>query len=104
LDDQLKKIGITDYSIEPVTMAETSEDIGTHSIISTVMPTRTFLEKAFLLDEEFQKDNPRHRRMSRHLYDLEKIPKESKNGYSPSGRNQSTYRYSPYRNGSIIFP
>lgn len=39
----------------------------------TVIPTRTFLEKIFLLHEEFQKDNPRSKRMSRHLYDVEKI-------------------------------
>lgn len=43
------------------------------SIIKTVSPSRTFLEKAFLLCEEFQKSNPRTRRMSRHLYDLEKL-------------------------------
>lgn len=41
--------------------------------IPTVMPTRTFLEKIFLLHEEFQKDYPRHRRMSRHLYDIFKL-------------------------------
>lgn len=39
----------------------------------TVVPTRTLLEKIFLLHEEFQKENPRSRRMSRHLYDIEKI-------------------------------
>ncbi|MBD5206489.1 MAG: nucleotidyl transferase AbiEii/AbiGii toxin family protein [Bacteroidales bacterium] len=39
----------------------------------TVVPTRTFLEKIFLLHEEFQKGNPRSKRMSRHLYDIEKI-------------------------------
>lgn len=39
----------------------------------TVVPTRTFLEKIFLLHEEFQKEKPRCVRMSRHLYDLEKI-------------------------------
>ena len=39
----------------------------------TVVPTRTFLEKLFLLHEEFQKENPRSKRMSRHLYDIEKI-------------------------------
>lgn len=39
----------------------------------TVVPTRTFLEKIFLLHEEFQKDNPRSYRMSRHLYDIEKL-------------------------------
>ncbi len=38
--------------------------------IPTVHPSRTFLEKAFLLCEEFQKDVPRSLRMSRHLYDL----------------------------------
>lgn len=38
--------------------------------IPTVTPVRTFLEKVFLLHEEFQKNYPRHRRMSRHLYDL----------------------------------
>ncbi len=43
------------------------------SIIRTVLPTRTFLEKIFLLAEEFQKEHPRHVRMSRHLYDLERI-------------------------------
>ncbi len=39
----------------------------------TVVPTRTFLEKIFLLHEEFQKERPRSKRMSRHLYDIEKI-------------------------------
>ena len=41
--------------------------------IRTVVPTRTFLEKVFLLNEEFQKGRPRYRRMSRHLYDLERL-------------------------------
>ena len=41
--------------------------------IKTVVPTRTFLEKIFLLSEEFQKDKPRSMRMSRHLYDLERL-------------------------------
>jgi len=43
--------------------------------IPTVVPQRTFLEKAFLLHEEFQKpaENIRIDRMSRHLYDLEKL-------------------------------
>lgn len=41
----------------------------------TVVPTRTFLEKIFLLHEEFQKENPRCYRMSRHLYDIEKLMK-----------------------------
>lgn len=41
--------------------------------IKTVVPTRTFLEKIFLLAEEFQKDKPRSMRMSRHFYDLERL-------------------------------
>lgn len=43
------------------------------STIKTVSPARTFLEKAFLLCEEYQKGTPRTRRMSRHFYDLEKL-------------------------------
>ncbi len=41
--------------------------------IRTVSPARTFLEKAFLLCEEYQKDKPRTYRMTRHFYDLEKL-------------------------------
>lgn len=41
--------------------------------IKTVSPARTFLEKAFLLCEEYQKREPRTYRMSRHFYDLEKL-------------------------------
>jgi hypothetical protein len=44
-------------------------------LIDTVIPKRTFLEKAFLLHEEFKR-NPeemRSERMSRHLYDLERM-------------------------------
>ncbi len=48
-------------------------DTGSETFIRTVKPSRTFLEKCFLLNEEFQKQNPRSRRMSRHLYDIEKI-------------------------------
>lgn len=45
----------------------------TASAIPTVTPVRTFLEKAFLLNEEYQRPNPRTIRMSRHLYDLERM-------------------------------
>ena len=43
--------------------------------IPTVDPKRTFLEKAFLLHEEFSKsaEKIRHHRLSRHLYDLERL-------------------------------
>ncbi len=49
------------------------EDEDTESLIPVVLPSRTFLEKAFLLNEEFQKDKPRSLRMTRHLYDLEHL-------------------------------
>lgn len=49
------------------------EDSGANCSVRTVLPTRTFLEKVFLLAEEFQKENPRSERMTRHLYDLEKL-------------------------------
>ena len=39
--------------------------------IKTASPTRTFLEKAFLMCEEYMKNPPRTYRMSRHFYDLE---------------------------------
>lgn len=56
-------------------IAETfpDEDEGTLGVFRTVVPSRTFLEKIFLLAEEFQKARPRHVRMSRHLYDLERL-------------------------------
>ena len=43
--------------------------------IPTVNPERTFLEKIFLLHEEFQKPTEKIKvdRLSRHLYDLEKL-------------------------------
>ncbi|MEJ7693708.1 nucleotidyl transferase AbiEii/AbiGii toxin family protein [Daejeonella sp.] len=43
--------------------------------VETVDPARTFLEKAFLLHEEFCKpaDKVRIERMSRHLYDLDRL-------------------------------
>jgi predicted nucleotidyltransferase component of viral defense system len=44
-------------------------------LLPVVLPKRTFLEKAFLLHEEFQKptEKIRSERLSRHLYDLEKL-------------------------------
>jgi hypothetical protein len=43
--------------------------------VPTVIPQRTFLEKAFLLHEEFQKPSEKVRidRMTRHIYDLERM-------------------------------
>lgn len=48
-------------------------DDDTVADIPTITPTRTFLEKAFLLNEEYQRRAPRTERMSRHLYDLERL-------------------------------
>jgi hypothetical protein len=44
-------------------------------LLPVVMPKRTFLEKAFLLHEQFQKPDGKKQaeRLSRHLYDLEKL-------------------------------
>lgn len=43
--------------------------------IPTVLPQRTFLEKVFLLHEEFSQETEKIRidRLTRHLYDLEKL-------------------------------
>ena len=38
--------------------------------VNAVIPERTFLEKVFLLHEEFRKNEVRVKRMSRHIYDL----------------------------------
>lgn len=45
-------------------------------LVPTVLPTRTLLEKMFLLHEEFQKPKERgirSHRMSRHLYDISRL-------------------------------
>ena len=49
------------------------EDDEITASIKTVTPSRTFLEKALLLSEELQKKEPRSLRMSRHLYDLDRL-------------------------------
>ena len=51
------------------------EIAGSPFSILTVTPPRTFLEKIFLLHEEFSKaeENVKSERMSRHLYDIERI-------------------------------
>jgi len=71
--------------IEPFEMRNFSSLIGEHFHgrpfadepinIPTVRPERTFLEKIFLLHEEFQQttDKIRVERKSRHIYDLEKL-------------------------------
>lgn len=71
--------------IEPFTERIFSSFVGEHFIgrsfsdnpiaIPTVNPERTFLEKIFLLHEQFQQvpEKIRVERQSRHLYDLEKL-------------------------------
>ncbi len=49
------------------------EDAGSKFSCPTILPIRTFIEKALLLNEEYQKHSPRSERMTRHLYDLEKM-------------------------------
>jgi predicted nucleotidyltransferase component of viral defense system len=71
--------------IEPFTEKEFGSLVGEHFkgrvfadgniSIPTVNPERTFLEKIFLLHEEFQKPAEKIKvdRLSRHLYDIEKM-------------------------------
>ena len=61
--------------VQQICSAEFGDDIDDafNQTIRTVSPARTFLEKAFLLCEEFQKNKPRTSRMSRHLYDLDEL-------------------------------
>ncbi|MFO7971510.1 MAG: nucleotidyl transferase AbiEii/AbiGii toxin family protein [Desulfobacterales bacterium] len=70
---------------EPYTLKEFSTLVGEYYpdkafadaniSIPTVNPERTFLEKIFLIHEEFQKpaDRIKVNRLSRHLYDIERI-------------------------------
>lgn len=54
---------------------QNNEVVGLPFSILTVTPARTFLEKIFLLHEEFSKTEVKVKseRMSRHLYDIERI-------------------------------
>ncbi len=78
----------------------------------TVVPTRTFLEKIFLLHEEFQKDKPRTLRMSRHHYDLVRIM-DTKFGvdalsdmglYADIAKHRSIYNHIPNVDYSLHSP
>lgn len=69
--------------IEPFTQKKVTSFLDDHFVnasfkeepveIASVNPERTFLEKIFLLHEEFQKPDARSERMSRHLYDIYKL-------------------------------
>ena len=77
--------------------------------IPTVNPERTFLEKIFLLHEEFQrpKDKIRVKRLSRHLYDIYQL---SKTTFADKILNDKdlyqtivTHRYSMTRLGGVNY-
>lgn len=72
------------------------EDVDSDMVqtIKMASPARTFLEKAFLLCEEYQKKEPRTYRMSRHLYDLEKL---SHTLYADSALNDPSLYYEVVR-------
>ena len=78
----------------------------------TVRPTRTFLEKAFLLCEEFQKVKPRTQRMTRHFYDMYKMAhtpyaEEALNDvelYSRIVAHRETYYHVHYVDYSRLLP
>ncbi|SUJ30588.1 Nucleotidyl transferase of uncharacterised function (DUF1814) [Sphingobacterium spiritivorum] len=62
-------ISFLDHHYEDLDFTEPSFDV------QVVVPTRTFIEKILLLHEEFSKhvDNIRTDRLTRHLYDLDRI-------------------------------
>lgn len=64
-----------DVQIKSLVDREFNEETFTNPAfaVRTVEPQRTFLEKIFLLHEEWQKDSIRVDRLSRHLYDLERL-------------------------------
>lgn len=64
---------LVEMGLDMVEVVDENEMRLRQGISGTVSPARTFLEKAFLLAEEFMKDRPRTNRMSRHLYDIEKL-------------------------------
>lgn len=68
MDEPVVRKEIRSFISETVPVAD---DVSAE--FNTVVPTRTFLEKIFLLHEEFQREKPRSIRMSRHLYDLERL-------------------------------
>lgn len=75
---QLQNLGISDktFSIEyNENVDDTSDPNQLELYYHSVVPTKTFLEKIFLLHEEFTKPTEKIRfdKLSRHLYDLEKI-------------------------------
>lgn len=60
--------------------------------VNAVIPERTFLEKVFLLHEEFKKDVVRVERMSRHIYDLAMMMDSEKQIAEHAIRNEALYK------------
>ena len=60
--------------------------------VNAVIPERTFLEKVFLLHEEFKKDVVRVERMSRHIYDLAMMMDSGKQIAKRAIHNEALYR------------
>jgi len=72
MSEPLEEVGINSIVSQTIPNAKFADKLFT---IKAVSPKRTFLEKAFLLHEEFAQEtkNIRIDRMSRHIYDLEKM-------------------------------
>ena len=60
--------------------------------VNAVIPERTFLEKVFLLHEEFKKDVVRVERMSRHIYDLAMMMDSKEQIADHAIHNEALYR------------
>lgn len=60
--------------------------------VNAVIPERTFLEKVFLLHEEFKKEVVRVERMSRHIYDLAMMINSKEQIADHAIRNEALYR------------
>jgi len=72
MNEPLENVQINSLIAQSVPNAKFADSLFS---LKAVSPKRTFLEKAFLLHEEFAKETKdiRIERMSRHIYDLEKL-------------------------------
>ena len=60
--------------------------------VNAIIPERTFIEKVFLLHEEFKKDMVRVERMSRHIYDLAMMMNSKEKIADRAIHNETLYR------------
>ncbi len=70
LKDPFSERTISSFVAEQFPKQDFADDL---FAIATALPEKTFLEKIFLLHEEFQKDEVRTDRLTRHYYDIERI-------------------------------